>query len=152
MNLFHATNQDNLSSIAEQGLNTHSYWTSDEDVLAYYVETVEDEAPGSKAVVLTIDLACVAALAEQSSHTIEPDYPGIEEPITGALGRQEEEILEDWEASEQTWQDCLEIVKSIRIPFKLAPESIFVCTPDGENIPLCNYKFEQNGSKRRVNP
>lgn len=41
--LYHATRGDFLASIAGDGLRSGSYWAADEDLLDYYVETVEDE-------------------------------------------------------------------------------------------------------------
>lgn len=84
MHLFHVTSRARLPVIAAEGLKPRSYFAADEDLVAYYKETVEDE--GGEPVVLAVDLRDLDA-----AH-FEPDFPGIEEPITTVLGMGEDEL------------------------------------------------------------
>lgn len=77
----------------------------------------------------------------------EPDLPGVEEPITGALGRSEAEIQELWAASDQTWRDSLEIIRSLRCPVPIAPERLFVLEAlSGEILHLVEYVCRHSSS------
>lgn len=109
--LFHATKLDALSSIAEEGLHELSYWSDDDSVCAYYSETIEEE--GDTPVILVIDLDDLVRLV--GNDAMEPDQPGIDEPITGALEMREEEVWEAWDESDQDWRASLEIVHSMRV-------------------------------------
>jgi hypothetical protein len=109
--LFHATTRTALASIAAHGLRELSYWSSDDDVCAYYAETIEED--GDVPVVLVVDLDDPILRSGQDS--FEPDYPGIDEPITGALGKTEKEIWAAWSACGKEWRDSLEIIHSLRI-------------------------------------
>jgi hypothetical protein len=84
VDLYHVTSLKNLMAIARDGLRAHSYWSADTDVSAYYMETVADE--GETPVTLVINQRQLA------SHALAPDMPGIEEPITSALGKSESDI------------------------------------------------------------
>lgn len=104
---WHVTSQAALPSIATEGLRAGSYWTTDETVRDYYMETIKDE--GQEPVVL------LAKPDHLQAFSPEPDRPGLQEPITCALGMTEEEIWEGWEASGQTWEDCVKLIGSFRL-------------------------------------
>lgn len=106
MKLFHATAEENLASIRQSGLSPVSYWTACDDIAAYYRETIADE--GKTPVLLAIDLS----LLDKS--VLEPDHPGIDEPITTVLGLSEEEVRQSWADSTQDWRASLEVVRSMR--------------------------------------
>src|SRR3546814_406173 len=108
---WHATSAANIDAITRDGLRGPSYWSTDEDVLAYYIETVQDE--GDSACIIEVDLSSI------DEAWLEPDLPGIEEPVKCSLS--DEEIWEDWQRSDQTWQDSVEIVGSVRCRETLAP-------------------------------
>lgn len=128
--LFHATSRKNLKSIAENGLNKNSYWADDPDVVDYYKETITDER--EVPVVLFIDSHVL------ESDQLEPDYPGIEEPLTYTLGMSEDEVSAKWENTDQTWEDCLDLIGSCRYKEAIPAEKIMVL--DGEDlIPIQEY-------------
>jgi hypothetical protein len=104
--LYHATAEDNAESCLRDGVTPTSYWAT-EDLIDYYVESVEDD--GHEAVVLAVDLS------ELDEALLEPDYPGIEEPVVfSAMGKRDQQVWQEWEASTKTWRDSLEIIGSIR--------------------------------------
>lgn len=132
--LYHATQDASLSSIASEGLRSLSYWTDDEDVLAYYEETIEDE--GAVVGIVAIHLDDLIKLVGETA--IEPDHPGIEEPITGALGRCEDEINEEWDSSDQGWRDSLEIIRSLRCRAPVPAHALLVMNGD-DLVPLNEF-------------
>jgi len=136
--LYHATKRENPPSIAEAGLRAGSYWAADENLLDYYVETIEEE--GDEAVVLVLDLQPLAEYLLSRGVALEPDSPGIEEPITGALGRSEHEIWRAWANSCETWEDSLRIISSVRCPSVVPPEYLRVQDAlSDEQIQLTDY-------------
>lgn len=130
--LFHATSIENLASINENGLKAGSYWTNDNDLRDYYVETVEDEAV--EASILVIDLRQLQELANKANQTLLPDLPGIEEPITTVLRKREDDIHEQWQGSRRTWQECLDIVKSLKCPFDIPSSALRVMEPLSDDL------------------
>lgn len=116
--IYHATHEDNLSSIKKQGIYPISYWAIREDIHEYYLETIADE--NKNPITISMDLRSVPESA------IEPDFPGIQEPLTYTLKSSEEEIWEMWEKSNKTWQDSLEIVGSIRITKTIPPNMLTI--------------------------
>jgi hypothetical protein len=75
-------------------------------VAEYYVSVCDDE--GDAGVMLA------AALSDFDESLLEPDFPGLEEPVTYSLGKRDEEIWTEWEASGKTWRDSLRIIGSVR--------------------------------------
>jgi hypothetical protein len=112
MQLFHATSSANLAGIMALGLNPGSYWTNDAGILDYYKETIEDD--GATPVVLSIGIDTLIDIATQTGHGLEPDIPGVEEPISTVIGKSDEAIWSMWSASRGTWQDSLSIIGSLR--------------------------------------
>lgn len=104
---WHVTSQEALLTIAQDGLRGGSYWTTDENVRDYYMETVQDE--GHHPVVL------VCRTDQLQAFSPEPDRPGLQEPITTALGMSEEEVWDGWDATDKTWKDCVELIGSFRV-------------------------------------
>ena len=104
--LYHVTTRDNLTAIAQEGLRGRSYWASESAVVDYYQEVVRDE--GGSPVVLELPLEAALGFSP------EPDRPGLEEPISGAVGMSEDEVWEAWEDTKQDWQPCLDLIGSIR--------------------------------------
>lgn len=102
--LYHVTSAENVEACL-QGMRPGSYWCTD-DILDYYIETVEDE--GDEAVVLTI------TLDELDASLLIPDHNGIEEPVTySTMGKSEKEVWAEWKASDKSWEASLEIVGSV---------------------------------------
>jgi len=99
MMLYHVTSRGNLAAILQQGITPTSYWAI-EEVCDYYAEDFDDP------ITFGIDLSRI-------SDPI-PDQPGIDEPVTfPTMGKREAEVHDEWENSNQTWRDSLEIVGSI---------------------------------------
>jgi hypothetical protein len=142
MKLYHATHLSRLQAIVRQGMHSHSYWASDEAVSDYYVETIEDE--GGVAVVLSIDLAALEALCSEKSLELEPDYPGLMEPITTAVGKTEDEIFEGWDDCDGTWRECLELIGSLRSPVEI-PASLLAVECGDDAMSLADYLQSQVG-------
>ncbi len=103
--LYHVTSASNVERIQQEGVRPVSYWSTD-DLVDYYSETIVDE--GGQPVVFRI------SLNDLDPQLIEPDYPGIDEPITTVIGMSEEKVHQVWEASSQTWNDSLKLIGSIR--------------------------------------
>lgn len=130
MPLVHVTSAKNLGEIAQSGLRTRSYFIdpahdSGESLIDYYAETIQDE--GDEPVVLLVpEDAFDPAL-------FEADLPGIEEPITVALGMSEGDVFEEWEASDKTAEDSRRIIGSFRYAGTIQPESIQIAQ-DGYEV------------------
>ena len=136
MKLYHATHLSRLRAIASQGMHSHSYWASDEAVSDYYVETVEDE--GGTAVVLSIDLAALESLCSRKGLELEPDFPGLMEPITSAIGKSEDEIFEGWDECDGTWRESLDLIGSLRSPVEI-PASLLAVECGEDTMSLADY-------------
>lgn len=130
MELYHVTAHKNLRSILAEGLRACTYLASTDELIRYYTETVRDD--GDRPVVLGI------ALADLDSAQLEPDYPGLEEPITSAIELDEDGVMAAWEATDGTWSDCLALIGSARYQACIRPDCIFVETADG-SVSLEDY-------------
>lgn len=115
---YHATSRDRAEEILRSGLRPGSYLAVREDVANYYLETVEDE--GHESVLLRVDLSGTAPSA------LEPDYPGIEEPLTHTLGVPEGVVWGRWDESEKTVYDCVDLIGSLRVSVSVEPDRIRV--------------------------
>lgn len=142
--LYHATQLDALAGIAAEGLRSLSYWTDDEDVLAYYKETIVDE--NAKPVVLVIDLDQLLRLVGE--HAIEPDHPGIEEPITCSLGKSESKVEIEWFASAQGWRDSLKVVRSLRCRSSIPEQALRVLDEQSDELMSIDEYFECLANRR----
>ena len=113
--LFHATSQESLGQILEEGLRGPCYLAR-RDIADYYAEVVGDE--GKTPVVLAISLSSI------DYKDFEPDSPGIAEPLTFTLGMSEDEVHEAWEDSQKRWEDSLALVGSLRCRRGIPPGAI----------------------------
>lgn len=112
MILYHVTDQAHIPEIKHSGLNPGSYWSNSLAIKRYYEEVVADE--NRIPVVLTLNLT------DLDPKGLEPDYPGLEEPLTYTLGITEDEVGAEWQASAKTWQDSLSIIFSCRYQLPIA--------------------------------
>jgi hypothetical protein len=103
--LHHATAVSNVESIYKNGIRPISYW-GNVDIVSYYSETIEDD--GDDVHVFEI------SLSEFDKNLLEPDYEGIEEPISTVIGKSEDTVRKEWENSNKTWQDSYRIIGSVR--------------------------------------
>lgn len=130
MKLYHATSISKLPSIKLMGLNSHSYFSSSEDIAEYYLETVRDE--GEEGILLIVD-------SDDLDHNFcSPDRPGLDEPITTVLEKSEEQVSQQWDSSAKTWLDCVQIIGSFRYDTKLSASLIHV-DYHGEIMPLIDF-------------
>lgn len=109
--LYHACDASDLDAILRDGLRPGAWLTSSPEVADYYAEGIAEDG-GTPAVVETGLDELVAAVGEEM---VEPDRPGIAEPITRAIGKTEDEVHAEWEACGGSWRDSLEVVQSIRV-------------------------------------
>lgn len=131
--LYHITDSKNLDGILAEGLRANSYWTDSLDLSDYYAETVRDE--GGIPITLSIELDNL----NLDAASLEPDYPGIEEPITTVIGMSEDEVLEAWGKSDQTWQDSLSIIGSLRCRQAITHDVLVAITEDDETLRLDEF-------------
>lgn len=87
------------------------------------METIIDE--GENPVVLSIQFSKLSAFQ------LMPDKPGIEEPITTAIGKFEEEIVEEWDNSDKTWEASLQIISSVMCMNSISPDQLELLSSDG---------------------
>lgn len=102
---YHVTAADGLPGVAQEGLRARSYWAFDEALTQYYAECIREE--GQEPVILSLPLEVLVAFDPM------PDRPGLQEPITTVVGMDEEEVWDAWEATDQTWQACLDLIGSL---------------------------------------
>jgi len=104
---YHGTSLRALAEIEKLGrIKPVSYWGSYE-VAAYYAEVTAEEQD-DRAVILQYPIA------KFLDQYLEPDYPGIEEPITYTIGKKESAVWREWKQSDKTWQDSWQIIQSVR--------------------------------------
>jgi hypothetical protein len=120
--LLHTTSVDVLERVANEGLTRMSYWAEPGRISDYYAETVSDE--DKKPVALRLPLSVLERFQP------EPDHPGLEEPLTYTLGMSEEEVWEQWEETDKSWQGCLELIGSIRIKDPIPAALLLEYNPD----------------------
>lgn len=120
--LIHMTSRTRLEAILAGGLNAVSYWAYEGAVSSYYAETIEDE--GQEPVAVRLPLSVL------QDHEPEPDYPGLDEPLTHTLGMSEDDIVEAWEDTDQRWQDSLELIQSLRCQKPIPAAVILAHNPD----------------------
>jgi len=129
--LFSATAASSLESILKEGLRRGSYWTNDDDVSAYYAETIEDE--GMSPVIIQVSLSALSA------EYCRPDHNGLVEPLTYTLGKSQEDVALAWESSEKKWEDSMEIIHSIRYHAVVPADALYVEIADGGSVSLFDY-------------
>jgi hypothetical protein len=101
-------------------------------------ETISDE--GRKPRILRIELDALKQACKEGNQSLMPDLAGIEEPITGALGKKEEQIWEEWRETKGTWMDSLSIVSSLKCPVGIPTCHLQVSDLDsGDDMRLGDY-------------
>ncbi len=103
--LYHGTSDLHRQDILENGIQAPSYWGTVE-IAQYYAEEAVAEKGGNPLIVKV-------PLSEFDQSLLKPDQNSIEEPLTYTLRKTEDEVWEEWEESDGTWQDSLEIVESV---------------------------------------
>ena len=109
LKLYHATDRKNLKSIMENGLK-NPYLSNDMTVTKYYAEEFKNSV-------------ILAVIIVNTSNLI-PDFNGIDEPLTYTLRKKEEDIWEEWEKSDKTWKNSLEIIHTVQYKGIIEPKYI----------------------------
>ena len=102
--LFHGTSAKAWAHIQRRGLCGRVYLGS-RRVATYFAEEAAEDDDSSE----------VLLAVRVPTAPLEPDWPGLEEPITYTLQTREEAIAAAWAASRQTWRDSLRIIESVRL-------------------------------------
>ncbi len=115
--LYRAVESHYVAAVLQNGLtgDRMTYW-GDLNVATYYAEAIADE--GHEPVILR------AALSAFDHTAMEPDYPGIEEPLVHTLRMNEETVWNRWTKTDQNWQACLDLIGSVRYRGILTPQDI----------------------------
>lgn len=103
--LYHVSPSSNAKSISNTGIQPVSYWSIGK-ITDYYEEEVTEDS--GEAIVFKVPIS------QFDESLLEPDYPGIDEPLTYTLGMSEDDVQEAWDKSDQSWRDCLDIIGSVR--------------------------------------
>lgn len=128
----------NMPAIRENGLNEGTYFVSShfhdyEKLIDYYAEVVNEESPAGY-VILSVKGEFL------SDEHMEPDRPGIAEPITGAIGKTDNEVIDSWLRvdGEGTGRDTLNIIGSMQYSKRIPVEHITIESGQ-EPKPLMDY-------------
>lgn len=133
--MYHAASKNKIPYIVRNGFFIGTYITRLEALADYYVETIEDE--GNEAVILCFDSTDI-------NLKLNPDFAGLEEPISTVLKSElgiyldEDELWDEWEKTNQTGAECMELIGSARLGVGISPDRILVSDFDGF-IPLLEY-------------
>lgn len=114
--LYHGTSSTRVPAILIRGLRAPVYLASRKIAEYYAGEDAEQE--GGTPVVLTVKLA------DLDVSLLQPDKPGIEEPLTYTLGKTEAQVWRQWKASKMDWVASLRIIGSCRYPRAVAANAI----------------------------
>lgn len=115
--LYHGTSSKALQGIERTGRVNRGYWGSRE-VAWYYAEVTAEEDGSEEEVVIA------APLSAFDTSKLEPDNPSLAEPLTLTLNKSEEEVWEEWEQSQGTWEDSLAVVQSVYYDAPVSLETI----------------------------
>lgn len=122
--LFHATDAANLDGLRTEGLRGPSYWSARDDIHSYYIETIEDEGKDPLTLIVDID--------DLLAGLLEPDMPGLEEPIATVLGMREEDIRAAWENGDRSWSACLDLIGTLLYRGDLPASAISIGELNGD--------------------
>jgi hypothetical protein len=122
--LYRAVDEGRLAEVLAHGYTSDhlTYWGT-ADIAAYYAETIRDEG---KRPVFVIAKICAFDQAQ-----LEPDMPGIEEPLTFTLKMSEEEVWDAWKATDGSWQASLNLIGSVAYRGALAKRGLMIAYEDG---------------------
>ena len=139
--LYHATEQANILQIAKKGLVKGTCLGTDE-IVDYYREDMGQP----------VTLVCLVTKAALEKN-FKLDGPSLEEPITTVLGYDEDEIFEQWEDSNQTVMDALEITGAVKSKYVIKPKDILI-EINCEEMLLTEYikKYMQEEFKEETVP
>lgn len=128
----------NMPGIRQNGLNEGTYFVSSHfpdygKLLDYYAEEVKGDDPAGY-VILSVQGKFL------SDENMEPDRPGIAEPITGAIGKTNAEVIDSWLRvdGEGTGRDTLNIIGSMQYSKRIPVEHITIESGQ-EPKPLVDY-------------
>lgn len=104
---YHALSSEQWQKVQNSGHLSAGTYFGVMEIADYYREDIEDN--GETPVVLKVPYAAF------DPNMMEIDRPGIDEPVCySAFGKKEEDVAREWEDSDQTVNDCIEIIGSFR--------------------------------------
>ncbi len=103
--LYHGTSDVHKEAILQSGVQSPSHWGTYQ-VAEYYADVATDIDGGNKMIIHK-------KLSDFDQSLLKPDQNSIEEPLTYTLRKTEDEVWEEWEESDGTWQASLSIVESV---------------------------------------
>jgi hypothetical protein len=105
--LYRAVEARFVEEILASGVSSEraTYWGT-HSIASYYAETIEDE--GEEPVIIRAEIEAFNA------DFLEPDQPGIDEPISFLIGMKEQAIYDAWIASDGSWKSSLDLIGSVR--------------------------------------
>jgi len=107
--LYHGTSEKAYKAIIRNDykMTAPSYWATLE-VAEYYAEVAAEEDGSNIKVVIEMPIGLF------SSDHLAPDDNSIAEPLTYTLGMTETDLYDQWQSSDGTWEDSLEIYGSVK--------------------------------------
>lgn len=102
---YHALSSEQWKKVQDSGHLSAGTYFGVMEIVDYYREDIEDN--GEDSVVLKVPYAAFAP------NMMSIDRPGIDEPVCySAFGKKEDEVAQEWEDSDQTVEDCIQIIGS----------------------------------------
>lgn len=117
--LFHGTSSNRIPGLLSEGFRGRSHWGTKEVAEIFADRECHDS--GGRSVLIAIDLA----MLDHDFVTV--DGQMVLEPInTYAADADDRDLQKRWEASGQTWKDCLDIYESLVYtkPFAVTQEML----------------------------
>jgi hypothetical protein len=103
--LYHTATKTELDGFIRYGVRPGSFWCNKE-MAEYYAEFIRKEGGDPIIVRASISVFTQSMLA--------PNKAALKEPITKVIGKDVEEVQQEWAQSEKTWKACLDLVGSVR--------------------------------------
>lgn len=120
------TTEKALDAIVTEGLRKMIYWAEPGKISDYYVETIIDDEETPVEIVLPLSVL--------EAFEMEIDKPGLDEPLTFPLGMSEDQVAEEWESMEPTWQNSLALIGSCRCKSPIPAEVLLAHNPHLEAV------------------
>jgi adenosyl cobinamide kinase/adenosyl cobinamide phosphate guanylyltransferase len=103
--LYYGTTTEKLDALLEDGLEAPSHWGTLEMATLRAEEAAEED--GGDPVVIT------KSMTDFSTTALQADEDAIKTPAQSIVARSEEQIAEEWEKSDKSWEDSLDLAESV---------------------------------------
>ncbi len=123
--LWHGTTEEWFSKMQTMGVPAKSFWTPDEDMAWYFAQMAQEAGGRGDTVIAKLPIAAF----DPSGFAV--DNAMLQEPVDGVAeyhgfdhlpsSEWDNEIYELWSQTGQTWQDSLEVLRSVRYLKQLPP-------------------------------